>query len=129
MKKDGRVRNRGNVRSAVLKEKTKMRERQRRSITTKIFHGLRQHGGCRLSPRVDINQVLRHLAQEAGWVIEPDGTTYRSTSTTTTSGIRVCPLCGGGRKGATPTPKTALWEPTPPLVAENVEQRPCLTAL
>ncbi|KAL2456507.1 protein BZR1-like protein 2-like [Forsythia ovata] len=90
MKEDGRVRNRGNVRSAVEKERTKMRERQRRSITTKIFHGLRQHGGYRLSPRADINQVLRHLAQEAGW------------------GISVCPLCGGGRKGATPTPTSSF---------------------
>lgn len=66
------------VRSAAEKEKTKMRERQRRSITTKIFHGLRKHGGYRLSPRADINEVLRHLAREAGWVVDPDGTTYRS---------------------------------------------------
>ncbi|KAL0305426.1 UNVERIFIED_CONTAM: BES1/BZR1protein 4 [Sesamum radiatum] len=70
-----------NVRSAVEKERTKMRERQRRSITTNIFHGLRKHGGYRLSPRADINQVLRHLAQEAGWIVEPDGTTYRSATT------------------------------------------------
>ncbi|KAK6150138.1 hypothetical protein DH2020_017663 [Rehmannia glutinosa] len=68
------------VRSAVEKERTKMRERQRRSITTNIFHGLRKHGGYRLSPRADINEVLRHLALEAGWIVEPDGTTYRSTT-------------------------------------------------
>ncbi|KAL2474941.1 BES1 N domain-containing protein [Abeliophyllum distichum] len=116
MKEDGRVRNRGNVRSSLQKERTKMRERQMRSITAKIFHGLRQHGGYHLSPRADINQVLRHLAQEAGWVIGPDGTTYCSTSTsnsnstftTTTSGISVCPLCGGGRKGAIPMPKSSF---------------------
>lgn len=83
MKEDGRERNRGNARSEVEKERTKIRERKRRSITTKIFHGLREHGGYRLSPRAAINQVLRHLAQEAGWVVEPDGTTYRSTSITT----------------------------------------------
>lgn len=71
-----------NGRSAVERERTKMRERQRRSITTNIFHGLRKHGGYRLSPRADINEVLRHLAQEAGWTVEPDGTTYRSATST-----------------------------------------------
>lgn len=75
-------RNSGNGRSAVERERTKMRERQRRSITTNIFHGLRKHGGYRLSPRADINEVLRHLAQEAGWTVEPDGTTYRSGAST-----------------------------------------------
>ncbi|XP_057971221.1 protein BZR1 homolog 2-like [Malania oleifera] len=75
------------------KEKTKLRERQRRSVTAKILHGLRKHGGYRLSPRADINEVLRHLAREAGWIVLPDGTTYRSQ----VSGH--CPLCGA----ATPT--------------------------
>lgn len=65
-----------------------MRERQRRAITTKIFNGLRKHGGYRLSPRSDINQVLRHLASEAGWIVDPDGTTYRSSSSST-----VCAVC------------------------------------
>ncbi|KAI3455936.1 hypothetical protein Pfo_012599 [Paulownia fortunei] len=105
MKEAGRDRgggNNGSVRSAVEKERTKMRERQRRSITTNIFHGLRKHGGYRLSPRADINEVLRHLAQEAGWIVEPDGTTYRSP--TISNGTNACPLCGGGRKSAPPTP-------------------------
>ncbi|KAL6513771.1 hypothetical protein OROMI_034540 [Orobanche minor] len=105
MKEGGRDRGRGNsssMRSALEKERTKMRERQRRSITTNIFHGLRKHGGYRLSPRADINEVLRHLAQEAGWIIDPDGTTYRSS--TISNGNSVCPLCGGGRKSAPPTP-------------------------
>jgi hypothetical protein len=57
-----------------------MRERQRRAITTNIFHGHRKHGGYRLSPRADINEVLRELAKEAGWVVLPNGTTYRSFS-------------------------------------------------
>lgn len=69
------------VRSVSDKEKTKMRERQRRSITTNIFHGLRKHGGYPLSPRADINEVLRHLASEAGWIVDPDGTTYRHSPT------------------------------------------------
>ncbi|KAE9461441.1 hypothetical protein C3L33_06650, partial [Rhododendron williamsianum] len=91
-------------RSAEEREKTKMRERQRRSITTKIFHGLRKHGGYRLSPRADINEVLRELAAESGWVIDPDGTTYRaSSSAAAANGTTVCPLCGAGQRSATPT--------------------------
>ncbi|KAM7505779.1 hypothetical protein LguiB_004683 [Lonicera macranthoides] len=95
-------------RSAVDKERTKIRERQRRSITTKIFHGLRKHGGYRLSPRADINEVLRHLAFEAGWIVEPDGTTYRSTSTTTSNVYNVCAACGAGRRSGTPTPTSSF---------------------
>lgn len=68
------------LRSESEKEKTKMRERQRRAITGKIFHGLRKHGGYRLSPRADINEVLRNLAAEAGWTVHSDGTTFRSSS-------------------------------------------------
>ncbi|KAJ8513906.1 hypothetical protein OPV22_004340 [Ensete ventricosum] len=67
------------------REKTKLRERRRRSITSKIFEGLRKHGGYDLPARADINDVLRALAREAGWVVEPDGTTYRS-------GQRVSPV-------------------------------------
>lgn len=48
------------------KEKIKMRERQRRSITTMIFQGLRKHSSYHLSARVDINEVLCHFATEAG---------------------------------------------------------------
>ena len=65
--------------SASEKEKTKMRERNRRAITTKIFQGLRKHGGYNLAPRADINEVLRCLAAEAGWIVHPDGTTYRAS--------------------------------------------------
>lgn len=64
--------------NASEREKTKLRERNRRAITTKIFHGLRKHGGYNLPPRADINEVLRALAEEAGWVVESDGTTYRT---------------------------------------------------
>ncbi|QHO06416.1 beta-amylase 7-like [Arachis ipaensis] len=75
-------------RSESEKEKTKMRERKRRAITTNIFRGLRNHGGYPLSHRSDINAVLRHLANEAGFVVDPDGTTYRSKA------LVKCPLCG-----------------------------------
>jgi lauroyl/myristoyl acyltransferase len=71
------------------REKTKMRERQRRAITTNIFHGLRKHGGYLLSPRADINEVLRELAKEAGWVVLPDGTTYRSSSSSSSPHVYI----------------------------------------
>ncbi|CAK7324433.1 unnamed protein product [Dovyalis caffra] len=77
-------------RSESDKERTKLRERERRAITTKIFHGLRKYGGYQLSPRSDINQVLRELAKEAGWVVERDGTTYRYNNKVKSR----CPTCG-----------------------------------
>ncbi|KAL5841045.1 hypothetical protein ACOSQ3_011648 [Xanthoceras sorbifolium] len=96
----GRSARGGGGRSVSDKERTKLRERQRRAITTKIFHGLRKWGGYHLSPRADINEVLRHLAKEAGWVIHPDGTTYRPL---TLKPINPCPVCGT----ATPTTTTS----------------------
>ncbi|KAJ6423674.1 hypothetical protein OIU84_024616 [Salix udensis] len=86
MKKDGSSQSSG--RSESDKERTKLRERERRAITTRIFHGLRKFGGYHLSRRSDINQVLRELAKEAGWVVEPDGTTYRYKV------VSRCPTCG-----------------------------------
>lgn len=74
------------VSSEKEKEKTKIRERHRRSITTKILTGLRKYGNYNLPPRADINDVLRALATEAGWVVEADGTTYRNPVLQQTSG-------------------------------------------
>nr|ACG45359.1 hypothetical protein [Zea mays] len=62
------------------KDRTKMRERQRRAITGRILAGLRQHGNYRLRARADINEVIAALAREAGWVVLPDGTTFPSSS-------------------------------------------------
>ncbi|KAJ7530868.1 hypothetical protein O6H91_06G138200 [Diphasiastrum complanatum] len=81
------------------KEKTKLRERQRRAITTKIFSGLRKHGGYNLPPRADINDVLKALAQEAGWIVEPDGTTYRSQQASGSHGIQPSLLQAAGSSG------------------------------
>lgn len=80
-----------------------MRERQRRAITTKIFQGLRKHGGYHLSPRADINEVLRELAKEAGWVVDTDGTTYRSKSAAT-----CCQVCGAMKTSTTTTPTSSV---------------------
>ncbi|RWW82016.1 hypothetical protein BHE74_00009549 [Ensete ventricosum] len=59
------------------KERTKLRERHRRSITSRMLAGLRQYGNFLLPARADMNDVLAALAREAGWIVEPDGTTYR----------------------------------------------------
>jgi hypothetical protein len=71
------------------RENNKRRERRRRAIAAKIFSGLRAHGGYKLPKHCDNNEVLKALCNEAGWVVEQDGTTYRKvrsscTSTTTT---------------------------------------------
>lgn len=60
------------------KERTKLRERQRRAITARILTGLRKHGNYNLRVRADINDVIAALAREAGWVVLPDGTTFPS---------------------------------------------------
>ncbi|KAK9143750.1 hypothetical protein Syun_013150 [Stephania yunnanensis] len=62
------------------KERTKLRERQRRAITARILAGLRRHGNYNLRVRADINDVIAALAREAGWVVLPDGTTFPSRS-------------------------------------------------
>ncbi|KAL6656517.1 hypothetical protein ACP70R_007343 [Stipagrostis hirtigluma subsp. patula] len=70
------------VRAREEKERTKLRERQRRAITGRILAGLRQHGNYNLRVRADINEVVAALAREAGWVVLPDGTTFPSSSAT-----------------------------------------------
>ncbi|CAM0953125.1 unnamed protein product [Alopecurus aequalis] len=62
------------------KERTKVRERQRRAVTGRILAGLRRHGNYSLRVRADINEVVAALAREAGWVVLPDGTTFPSSS-------------------------------------------------
>lgn len=59
------------------KECTKLRERHRRAITSRMLAGLRQYGNFPLPARADMNDVLAALAREAGWVVDADGTTYR----------------------------------------------------
>ncbi|KAG1355042.1 Beta-amylase 7 [Cocos nucifera] len=67
------------------KERTKLRERHRRAITARILSGLRRHGNYNLRARADINEVIAALAREAGWVVLPDGTTFPSRSSASSS--------------------------------------------
>ena len=64
--------------SAIKKEKTKLREQNMQAITTKIFEGLKKHGGFNLPPWLDISEVLQALAEEAGQIVELGDTTYRN---------------------------------------------------
>ncbi|XP_020099875.1 LOW QUALITY PROTEIN: protein BZR1 homolog 1-like [Ananas comosus] len=59
------------------RENNKRRERRRRAIAAKIFGGLRAQGNYKLPKHCDNNEVLKALCNEAGWVVEDDGTTYR----------------------------------------------------
>ncbi|KAF5730750.1 BES1/BZR1 protein 4-like isoform X1 [Tripterygium wilfordii] len=59
------------------RENNKRRERRRRAIAAKIFAGLRMFGNYKLPKHCDNNEVLKALCNEAGWIVEPDGTTYR----------------------------------------------------
>ncbi|XP_039034126.1 uncharacterized protein LOC120170219 [Hibiscus syriacus] len=63
------------------KERTKPRKRNRRDFTRRLLAGLRQYGNFSLLVRSDMNAVLAALAREAGWTVEPDGTTYRHSPT------------------------------------------------
>ncbi|XP_073300803.1 BES1/BZR1 homolog protein 4-like [Primulina huaijiensis] len=59
------------------RENNKRRERRRRAIAAKIFSGLRMYGNYKLPKHCDNNEVLKALCDEAGWIVEEDGTTYR----------------------------------------------------
>ncbi|XP_039143428.1 LOW QUALITY PROTEIN: protein BZR1 homolog 2-like [Dioscorea cayenensis subsp. rotundata] len=59
------------------RENNKRRERRRRAIAAKIFAGLRMYGNYKLPKHCDNNEVLKAVCAEAGWIVEPDGTTYR----------------------------------------------------
>ncbi|KAK4742494.1 hypothetical protein SAY87_000495 [Trapa incisa] len=59
------------------RENNKRRERRRRAMSAKIFTGLRAFGNYKLPKHCDNNEVLKALCNEAGWSVEPDGTTYR----------------------------------------------------
>lgn len=59
------------------RENNKRRERRRRAIAAKIYTGLRMYGNYKLPKHCDNNEVLKALCDEAGWMVEEDGLTYR----------------------------------------------------
>ncbi|KAM7511988.1 hypothetical protein LguiB_010863 [Lonicera macranthoides] len=97
------------------KERTKLRERQRRAITAKILAGLRRHGNYNLRVRADINDVIAALAREAGWVVLPDGTTFPSRS-------QVPRTAGGTTSTPAVAPSSSHMPPpqTPPASLQGI---------
>nr|GEW34027.1 BES1/BZR1 homolog protein 4-like [Tanacetum cinerariifolium] len=77
------------------RENNKRRERRRRAISAKIFAGLRMYGNYKLPKHCDNNEVLKALADEAGWTVESDGTTYRKYLTASLSFVNLlmCVYC------------------------------------
>ncbi|KAI7726963.1 hypothetical protein M8C21_011388, partial [Ambrosia artemisiifolia] len=69
------------------KERTKLRERHRRAITSRMLAGLRQYGNFPLPARADMNDVLAALARDAGWSVQPDGTTFRHSHSSSKLGV------------------------------------------
>ncbi|KAI4364730.1 hypothetical protein MLD38_020784 [Melastoma candidum] len=99
------------------KERTKLRERNRRAITARILAGLRRHGNYNLRVRADINDVIAALAREAGWVVLPDGTTFPSRS-----------QCAGPAVGCssveTSSPSKMVPQATQPTPVEGISSCP-----
>ncbi|KAL8145069.1 protein BZR1 homolog 1 [Apium graveolens] len=62
------------------RENNRRRERRRRAIAAKIYGGLRAQANFDLPKHCDNNEVLKALCAQAGWIVEPDGTTYRKGS-------------------------------------------------
>ncbi|MCD7453430.1 Protein BRASSINAZOLE-RESISTANT 1 [Datura stramonium] len=87
------------------RENNRRRERRRRAIAAKIYTGLRAQGNYNLPKHCDNNEVLKALCAEAGWIVEPDGTTYRK-------GCRPTPMEIGGTS-ANITPSSSR-NPSPP---------------
>ncbi|KAL3639223.1 Mature anther-specific protein LAT61 [Castilleja foliolosa] len=87
------------------RENNRRRERRRRAFAAKIYTGLRAQGNYNLPKHCDNNEVLKALCAEAGWIVEPDGTTYRK-------GYKPCPMeIGGTSSHITPS---SSRNPSPP---------------
>jgi hypothetical protein len=75
------------------RENNRRRERRRRAIAAKIFAGLRAYGNYNLPKHCDNNEVLKALCNEAGWTVEPDGTTYRKVNHRRFCSSMLCATC------------------------------------
>ncbi|CAA7036961.1 unnamed protein product [Microthlaspi erraticum] len=88
------------------RENNKRRERRRRAIAAKIFTGLRLYGNYELPKHCDNNEVLKALCNEAGWIVELDGTTYRKGCSRPIERMEI----GGGSATASPC---SSYQPSP----------------
>ncbi|KAI3495384.1 hypothetical protein L1887_37721 [Cichorium endivia] len=90
------------------RENNKRRERRRRAIAAKIFAGLRVYGNYKLPKHCDNNEVLKALCNEAGWIVEEDGTTYRKGCK---PAARV--EANGGSGSTSASPCSSSYQPSP----------------
>ncbi|KAL0366126.1 UNVERIFIED_CONTAM: protein BRASSINAZOLE-RESISTANT 1 [Sesamum radiatum] len=90
---------------SIWREKENNRGGEAEDIAAKIYAGLRAQGNYNLPKHCDNNEVLKALCAEAGWVVEPDGTTYRK-------GCKPIPMeIGGTSTNITPS---SSRNPSPP---------------
>lgn len=78
--KDGEVVTKYRYPSEKERQNNKQRERRRRSISKKIFAGLRAHGNYQLPKHADSNDLLRALCEEAGWHVDEDGNVQKKVT-------------------------------------------------
>ncbi|CAM8908866.1 unnamed protein product [Rhodiola kirilowii] len=96
------------------RENNKRRERRRRAIAAKIYAGLRMYGNYKLPKHCDNNEVLKALCNEAGWIVEEDGTTYRKgCKPTERMDINGCSASVSPCSSYQPSP-CASYNPSPP---------------
>ncbi|KAI3688909.1 hypothetical protein L2E82_46841 [Cichorium intybus] len=88
------------------RENNRRRERRRRAIAANIYNGLRAQGNYDLPKHCDNNEVLKALCKEAGWVVLPDGTTFRK-------GCKPPPAMEFGSTSTNTTPCSSR-KPSPP---------------
>ncbi|PHT27640.1 Beta-amylase 8 [Capsicum baccatum] len=104
------------------KERTKLRERHRRAITSRMLAGLRQYGNYQLPVRADMNDVLAALARQAGWIVEPDGTTFRQSPNTATNNMVMSvesPVSGSSLRNCS-TRASVDCQPSVPRINESL---------
>ncbi|KAL8130862.1 protein BRASSINAZOLE-RESISTANT 1-like [Apium graveolens] len=92
------------------RENNRRRERRRRAIAAKIYAGLRAQGNFNLPKHCDNNEVLKALCAQAGWIVEPDGTTYPKGSRPPSIDIGMIDI-GGNSNNTTPC---SSRRPSPP---------------
>jgi hypothetical protein len=78
------------------------------------FSGLRVHGGYKLPKHCDNNEVLKALCNEAGWVVEPDGTTYRKVYAPSVLPPTTSTLPGRRTRPREPPATSTAPPPSPP---------------
>ncbi|RCV19436.1 hypothetical protein SETIT_3G384300v2 [Setaria italica] len=83
--------------SQVERENNRRRERRRRLVSSRIYTALRAEGNYTLPRNCNNNEVLKAVCREAGWVVEPDGTTYRRAhEASLLPPVHSCVLCWRG---------------------------------